>query len=64
MKEPCAPCPYERAYDVQFQSLTGALEELKNRVRCLESTLARGVLLLVANLVGVAISLAQQLVGV
>jgi hypothetical protein len=51
------------AYDVQFQNLTGDLEELKDRVRRLEQTLARGVMLLVANLAGVALMLAQQLVG-
>lgn len=61
MKENCAVCPYEMAYDVQFRNLNGDLEELKERVRRLESTLARGVLLLVANLVGVVLTLAQQL---
>ena len=61
MKESCTVCPYEMAYEVQFRNLTGDLEELKERVRRLESTLARGVMLLVANLVGVVLTLAQQL---
>ena len=63
MKDTCATCPYEMAYDVQFQNLTGDLDELKERVRALETTLARGVMLLVANLVGVVLTLAQQLMG-
>ena len=37
--------------------------ELKERVDRLEGTLARGVLLLVANLIGVTITLAQQLLA-
>ena len=61
MKERCEPCPYEMAYEVQFQNVTGDLDELKERVKCLETTLARGVTLLVANLAGVALMLAQQL---
>ena len=60
MKETCATCPYEMAYEVQFQNLTGDLDELKERVRCLERTLGRGVTLLVANLVGVVLMLLQQ----
>jgi hypothetical protein len=54
-------CRYEMAYSLQFQNLREDLRELKERVGRLESTLARGVMLLVANLVGVAITLAQQL---
>ena len=61
MKDGHEVCRYEMAYSVQFQNLRDDLEELKSRVSRLESTLARGVLLLVANLVGVAVGLAQQL---
>ena len=38
------------------------LQELKARVAQVETTLARGVLLLVANLAGMVITLARQLV--
>ncbi|MBI4556570.1 MAG: hypothetical protein HY706_03220 [Candidatus Hydrogenedentes bacterium] len=54
-------CPYELVHEIQFRHLSGDIEELKQRVRSLESTLARGVVLLVANLAGVVMSLAQQL---
>lgn len=56
-------CRYEKVYSVQFEHLQADLSELKDRVRRLETTLARGVALLVANLVGVVMMLAQQLVG-
>jgi len=55
-----AACRYEMAYAVQFEHVRDDLSELKERVHRLESTLARGVMLLVANLVGVATMLAQQ----
>lgn len=57
----CNPCPYEMAYDVQFRKLEENLDDLRERVRRLETVLARGVLLLIANLIGVAGSLTQQL---
>lgn len=57
----CETCRYEMAYDVQFRELTNDLGELKERVRRLESTLTRGMLLLVANLAGVVMVLAQEL---
>ncbi len=60
MKSACDPCPYELAYKVQFEGLNKDLTELNERVRRLESTLARGIMLLVANLVGVSVTLAQQ----
>ncbi len=53
-------CRYEMAYSVQFHNLREDLSELKHRVHGLESTLGRGVMLLVANLVGIAIMLARQ----
>jgi len=49
------------AYDVQFRKLEENLDDLRERVRRLETVLARGVLLLIANLIGVAGSLTQQL---
>lgn len=54
-------CPYERVYAVEVRNIREDLRELKVRVGRLEATIARGVLLLVANLVGVVMSLAQQL---
>ncbi len=60
MEEERSGCPYERAYSVEFQSLKEDLRELKTRVGQLESTLARGVMLLVANLAGMVVTLARQ----
>jgi len=55
-------CPYKLVHDIQWTTLREDLSELKTRVQRLETTLARGVTLLVANLVGVIVSLLQQLV--
>ncbi|MDX9972714.1 MAG: hypothetical protein RBU21_06985 [FCB group bacterium] len=60
MTPPKELCP---VHDVQFGHLREDLAELKERVHRLEATLTRGVLLLVANLVGMVLSLAQQLTG-
>ncbi len=49
-------------YRLQFKNLGDDLTELKERVQRLEATLARGVMLLVANLVGMVMMLAQQAV--
>ncbi len=62
MKDEQDRCRYEMAYQVQFQNLREDLNELKVRVGRLESTLARGVMLLVANLVGVVVMLAHQVI--
>lgn len=62
MKDECEMCPYEKVYTVQFDKLTEDLKELKERVRSLEATLARGVLLLVANLAGVVVMLVRGMV--
>jgi len=59
-KEP-GKCRYEMAYTLQFQNLREDLGELKERVRRLEATLARGVMLLIGNLAGMIMMLAQQL---
>ncbi len=61
-KEQCAgACAFERAAQVEFRNLSGAVSELKERMTRLEQTLARGVALLVANLAGMAIMLAGRL---
>lgn len=57
MKDDCVTCPYEKVYAMQFDSVTEDLKELKERVRGLDALLTRGMLLLVANLVGVVITL-------
>ena len=61
MKGEDEPCRYERIHAVQFESFRDDLRELKERVRRLEHTIERGVLLLVANLIGIVITLGQQL---
>ncbi len=54
-------CPYEKLYALQFGGLREDLLELKQRVGQVERTVARGVMLLVANLAGVALTLFRQL---
>ena len=54
-------CPYSMVHDVQMSNLAEDIKELHARVRSLETTLTRGVMLLVANLVAVIVSLGQQL---
>lgn len=56
-------CPYEKVHEVQLRNLTSDLNELKDRVRSVEVTLGRGVMLLVANLAGVVTMLARQLLA-
>jgi hypothetical protein len=46
--------------DFQMSQLTNEIRELKDRVTRLESTITKGLLLLVANLAGVAASVGQQ----
>ena len=57
------PCPYHLACEVEARGTRMDLAELKERVQRLETTLARGVLLLVANLAGIATVLARQVLG-
>lgn len=56
------PCECVHVYDVKLANVADDLHELKDRVQRLESTLARGVMLLIANLVGVVFTLLQQIV--
>ncbi len=53
-------CPYRLVHEVQIEQFGEDVTELKDRVGGLEKTLARGVLLLVANLTGMVVSLAEQ----
>lgn len=63
MPEIPSACPDWRVHELEFKNLHADLAELKQRVHGLESTLARGVMLLIANLVGVVLTLMQQLLG-
>ncbi|MBX7259068.1 MAG: hypothetical protein K1Y02_22085 [Candidatus Hydrogenedentes bacterium] len=54
-------CAFAQVYEVETRNLTEDVRELKDRVKSLETTLVRGIMLLVANLVGVVVTLAQQL---
>ncbi len=57
------PCAYERVAAVEFRSLNADIEEVRDRVERLEAVLSRGINLLIANLVGVVLMLAQQVMG-
>ena len=54
-------CAYEKVYAVQYAGLRDELLELKTRVGRLETTLAQGILLLVANLAGMVVTLVHQI---
>ena len=60
MTREAGPCRYHLAREVEARNVRADLAELKERVQRLETTLTRGVLLLVANLAGIASVLAQQ----
>lgn len=49
-------------FDLKLANLAEDLHELKERVQRLETTLARGVMLLIANLIAVVVTLLQQIV--
>lgn len=55
-------CACLKVNDVKLANLGDDLRELKDRVQRLETTLARGVTLLVANLVAVVVTLLQQII--
>lgn len=56
-------CAFERAAQVEFRSLAESVREVKERMTRLEAALGRGVALLLANLAGMAVMLAGQLLG-
>ena len=56
-------CPDERIHELEYQVLNDGLHELKERVTRLEATLARGVMLLVANLAGMVMTLTREFLG-
>ena len=63
MGEKCDLCPMEKVHRVEYRFLSANVSEVKVRVAKLEAQLARGILLLVANLTGVVITLAKALLG-
>ena len=52
--------PARDVHAAEFRLLDGRLRDLKERVEKLESAMTRGLMLLVANLAGIVINLAQQ----
>ena len=52
-----------KLHEVEYRQLAANLEELKGRVGQVESTLARGVLLLVANLAAVLATFVAAYLG-
>ena len=60
MLNPCETCPQREVHAVEYRLLESKLKDVKERVEKLETTMARGILLLVANLVGVVMTLAQE----
>ena len=63
MAKECGPCPFERANRVELDNFSEDVRDMKARIGRLETTLARGVMLLVANLTGVVVMLVRQLLG-
>ncbi len=62
MNESCESCPHERVHKIEYRQLTENLKEVKDRVERVETTLARGVLLLVVNLAAMVVSLAREFI--
>lgn len=60
MNDKCEGCPHERVHKVEYRQLSENIGELKERVGRVETTLGRGVLLLVANLMAVVMSLTRE----
>ena len=56
----CETCPSREVQEVEYRLLDGKLGDLKDRVEKLETAMTRGLMLLVANLAGIVINLAQQ----
>ena len=56
------PCACSKVTELRLENLGDDLRELKDRVQRLETTLTRGVMLLIANLAAVVVTLAQQLI--
>ena len=59
MSSECSSCQFEKVYELQFRGVNQDLAELSERVKRVETVLARGVFLLITNLAVVIITLAQ-----
>lgn len=64
MTDTCESCPHERVHKVEYKALRDSVDDLRTRVTRLEVTLTRGMMLLMANLVGMVISLARGFINV
>ena len=62
MEDDCKRCPMRQVHQVEYRVMSGQFEDIKERVGRLETQLGRGILLLVANLAGVATTLARALI--
>lgn len=62
MAEGCEKCSMEKVHRVEYRLLSGKLGDMDRRVERLETQLGRGILLLVANLAGVATTLAHGVI--
>ena len=60
MDELCEACPNERVHRVEYRLLRERVDELKARMAHVETTLTRGLMLLVANLAGVIVTLIRE----
>jgi len=56
----CKECPVRETRDMEFRLLDGRLRDVKRRVERLETAMTRGLVLLITNLAGIVINLAQQ----
>jgi len=62
MTPPCESCPIEKVHQVEYRALNESLREVKDRVSRLETTITRGFVLLVANLMGMVMTLAREFI--
>ena len=62
MSEPIEPYTMNHVQQLEHKMLASQLNDLKDRVNRLETQIGRGILLLVANLAGVATTLAHALI--
>ena len=62
MSEPIEPYTMNHVQQLEHKMLESQLNDLKDRVNRLETQIGRGILLLVANLAGVATTLAHALI--
>ena len=61
MEREACDCAYEKLYSARMDGLRDGLHDVSERVARLETALARGLMLLVANLLGVVVTLASGL---